>query len=254
VFDTYAVSRYPGTKANLDTSCEDYVHSSSSTLAAKPRRRKAAKAGGNTTETSPQQQQNLQQQGTNPDKNQTGVPNPASSPAPLANSTAPAGLQPVLQQVTNTTSGLTNQSTAGAEMPRTATTDATASSNSPRRLLESYSYPPRDDRVHDVNDNDDGDVDGDYGDDETGLDSVMAGVRRRYGRSGYFGGRAIIITGYITSITGAPQAHVFRGGLVEHVSRFSQALPLTKAEYGMLPTDVPEVVPGSYKYLLYKRL
>jgi hypothetical protein len=246
VFEAYAVSRHPGTKADMDTSCEDYLHSSSIELAATPRRKRAAKANSNHTQTAAQQQQDQEQASSNPVNNPPAAQRVTFSPAPNATSMSPAAQQPVAQKVPIITMGPTTQSTAGTELSPTDSPNETKSFTQGRKLLEGYSSGPRDDLNND--DDDDGD------DKVAGLDAVLAGDRRRHGRSGYFGGRAIIFTGHITSVTGPLHSHLFRGGLVEHVSRFSQALPLSKAEYGLLPTDVPEVVPGSYKYVLYKRL
>lgn len=244
IFDTYAVSRHPGTQADLDTSCEDYLHSSSSTLAATPRRKRAAKVGRNRTQT-PAQKQNQQRTASNHAEHPLAH-DATFIPAADATSMAPAAQQHVAQTVANTTIGPATQPTAGAQLAATTTSDDTTYITKGRKLLESYAPEPRD------NGDDDG-YDEEEEEEETGLDAVLANTRRRHARSGFFGGRALIITGHITSLTGPPHSHIFKGGLVEHVSRFSQALPLSKAEYGLLPTDVPEIIPGSYKYVLYKR-
>jgi len=69
---------------------------------------------------------------------------------------------------------------------------------------------------------------------------------RQYMTSSYFGGRATIIQGVITSVAGLGDDASYEGGTMEYVAAFEGA-SLSVAEYEALPQQTPQITPGVYK-------
>jgi hypothetical protein len=64
--------------------------------------------------------------------------------------------------------------------------------------------------------------------------------------TGLYGGRATILAGVVTSVTGIEKGVHYHRGMVEHVV-FFEGSELSAAAYEALPYDTPHVKPGAYK-------
>lgn len=83
-----------------------------------------------------------------------------------------------------------------------------------------------------------------HDDDEGSMDRYIS--RQQYMASSYFGGRATIIQGVITSVAGLGDDASYEGGTIEYVAAFEGA-SLSVAEYEALPQQTPQITPGIYK-------
>jgi hypothetical protein len=80
--------------------------------------------------------------------------------------------------------------------------------------------------------------------------ATVSSVAKAKHDSGLYGGKATIVVGAITSVTGLKQGVQYSNGLIEHVVRFEGAKKLTAARYEELPYDTPHIFPGKYKIVL----